>query len=529
MKKILTLLAIGTALSASAQTFSPAPGKVDSDAFPDGVNSVEVEGIYKINRNAPGYATISKDGVVLRQLPASNMRDIYTFQGFDKMETGSVHFTFFLTGGPACQTGDYEVYIPAGFIQKATTSVPLPALTASYTVSNDGAVTEVMRVQSIEKITLNFPGFTSLTYVGEPSSNPQMSAGTDIEFTKGNGEAIPYTLDIQGNIVDVIPTTPIVTPGKYYFLCNKGAFQDTDGKLTKTEFSYTYEIVVDTSGVTVQPAPGTYPCFEAASGTTMSGAQQSYSFLLTIPEDDQIQYVLMGKPYIAAINSDGTISTTKNVNLKAVKMSNTTIAFVNSAYNTADKDIILPSGDYAFVIPAGSYQCKSGGKNPEIIFRYTIEAVSELAPELVPDPAKALNALSTIELTYPAGSQVSIMANQYGILTNGLAVYTMTGTVSDDNPAQITFSLLNALEEAGEWEFSTPDYGFMVNEGKATAAATYTITEESSVRGLAEAMPEQADVFTMTGLRVATSMSSSELRNLPSGMYLFGGRKVVVK
>lgn len=521
-KSALTMGAAMLALTATAYEVTPPQGFVNMAAYPEGVNSVEILGNLSINREAEGYITLIKNNEVIRQIPASNLADLYTFMEYNKTEKGDVHITFWGVNGPGKEEGSYKMTVPAGFFTDGGS--PTEAMeykwtinTASYPISPaPGSYT------SLKEFRLTLPTSVSSATRTETITGYQVSGQATLEpLFDPDGNAINLDISLDGNTAILSLPQTFTDKDIYVLKVDGGAFTfttESNRKVSSKEVEYRYEIEADSKNtVEILPAPGEYAEF-APVRTTIGDDTFDYTFLITTAADDPIQFVLMGQAKLYPMNEDGTYSTDTNAgSFRPIKKGSNCIALVPTT--GADKTVSPTPGRYALEIPSNLYQTASG-RNGKYFFEYTVTGSDHFKYTVTPSSQEPIEKLSEVTITFNADDIVALRSKtSYATLTNGIAVYTMTGTVSDETPNAITFALTRPLAEAGKWTFTTPATGLTVNGSEFSCVREFQIGDHVTIETV-EAIDGNVEVYTIAGVRVAEGELARMATTLPAGIYV---------
>ncbi|MDE5795989.1 MAG: hypothetical protein K2H75_02660, partial [Muribaculaceae bacterium] len=264
----------------------------------------------------------------------------------------------------------------------------------------------------------------------------------------------------------------------------------------------------------------------------IDGTEFNYTFLIEVPEDTPITYALRAKAQLYPMNEDGSFDTSASAptagTFMAVKKSSTLLALVPVSGET---QIISPApGCYVLYIPEAMYQT-SEGRNGSYWFEYTVLPNASLPCTVTPD-GEGLTELQDITLTFAPDMDVVCEKGVYAVLTNGVAIYTLSGTVPEEQPNTVVFSLLLPLNEKGTWTFTTPSTGFSVGGRAYSTQHTFVIGDQVKVDTI-NAINSLCDVYTLDGVRVAVKVKDTS--TLPKGLYIAvpadgsAARKVLVK
>lgn len=512
MKHLLLTAAFAFACAAgvSAQVIRPLPpqGKVDVVIYPAGLTGVSLNVNAKINRDCNGFAVLSRDGVVLKELPASNIQRVYCTYGFDKVEAGTPQLDFFTDQqtSPARLAGEYTCTIPEGFLLMGTDyktkspaqeyhwtipGVPVP----EYSPASGSSVTE------FSEVTLTFANAKSVSFTDNTTSSSGGGSGeASIAYSfyvknVATGDETKYqSYTIDGNKI-TFTFAPITTPGKYIVLGNAGCLtvvnaDGTIGTNTANDIRAEYNVVkaTGTSAWTVTPAPGEYSDLHSTyMMDTSSGTPQYGYFKISIPEsrDAEFTFPLMGKPQLAPVVDGKYTLSTSNVIFQFVKIDSKNAYLSSTVYKDKSQETVLniPDGTYHLVLPVNCFQYKENGGNaqgnPEIdLGEYVFVSDQEgVSYSVTPDPSLPVSQLRDIHVLYPEGTELVWKKNAYANITQGTKEYAMTAVVAEngDGLPELVLSLPRAIGTDGEWTLDIPNGYLTVNGKNVVIKEVFTI------------------------------------------------------
>lgn len=526
LQSVLSTGALAMAASAFGATYQcePAQGKINLESYPGGINSVEILGSYSVNRAAEGFITLYQDDNIIRQVPASNLTDIYTYVEFNKTDVGQVHVTFFGVNGPAKNNGSYKVTVPAGFFTVASTGELTEEMEFAWTIESDAlniSPAPGSHLTSLKEFKIELPKVITQGIKKEEVASYSLSADSIPRLNVLINPEISYTskVSIEDNIATITLDETVSVPETYNLYIPEKLFTYTTvsgKKLTNKENNFTYYIEPDSKGnMAILPAEGTYEEFVPFTYTTPAGTESTYTFMLVFPEEEKLTYALKGQVKLAPLNEDGTYDINSAVaSFSAVKASDTELAL--RPISGADKPVSPAPGKYALVIPANLYMTTAGQRNGAYYFVYEVVPNTNFPFTIDPADGSHLPEIAEVTLTFEEGSTVHSAAKSYATLTNGLATYTMTGTIDVEKSNVIVYTLPRAVKTQGNWTFRTPT-DLTVDGRSVSTIATYTVEADTFVEAVS--VPEgNVEVFTLTGVKVAEGTLSK--LTLPAGVYV---------
>ena len=235
---------------------------------------------------------------------------------------------------------------------------------------------------------------------------------------------------------------------------------------------------------------------------------------------------------------------------------------------------VTDEGTYTLVIPAGTYYLEDYTyyevKNDSLAFTYVVvmpDLTHELAIESVdPSEDETVSELSTITLYFaepvyinPNGSDDTNYSTTVALYNYSTREEVTTATLSQDaeGDSTIIVTLADAVTDEGTYRLYLPQgvvgdataykYDFVagnLNARLSTAALFYVAeTSEEDTDGISNVSADGSDsyhgisadangnfnVYTISGIRMMTTKSTSDIDNLPTGLYIINGTKAALK
>lgn len=195
-------------------------------------------------------------------------------------------------------------------------------------------------------------------------------------------------------------------------------------------------------------------------------------------------------------------------------------------------NIYSESGQRAYTGSLSSFSYFSYG--------YPIKSVEYvLASDFTPARGSKVRKGDEVEIWVMNGSKAAFGGLRIAYVKDGSASELVIpaesmSVVSDPESADdsiITFSMPDlAADEGSALALSLHDAYYA--DGLAhddDVKGNYLWTNQASVESVEDFSDGRADVFSVTGVRVLSGANLSDLRSLPAGLYIFNGRKIVVK
>lgn len=511
MKKNLLTLGLAviaggfSAYAANAYSSIPGEGKLDLvDQAPAGLASIEVNCTGTINRLCEGFATLIKDGVPIRSIPASNARMVNCISGMDKGEVGTPHITFFDSfNSPAREPGEYTVIIPYNFFTVA--GEPNSQLEYHYTI--EGSRSKITyepeqnaNIQELSTIKVTFEGATRLSY--NPKSDQTSQTGIFYLVSDPNNDSSstvvePKEVTIDGNVA-TISFEPFKSTGIVDVNIMSGIFRyqtPTDGTQVIPETMIRYYFSAQAiDGFQIYPDPATvkdilpyYSQEEVVHNTW--GDYTVYTnkyFQISAPEGYTPSAYGMPKPSLYIENPDGTLTKhNKTFSMQRDSETNDLYFYLSGEEN---KTLNLAPGKYYFVLPKNSInmQGPDGVKqlySSELKFGPWIVEGEPMSYTVSPAADEELTSVSNLTFTFPEGTTASVGKSEWLTILSGIVEYDFRPTAEGN---KVIIDIVPAINIPGEYTFSAPAAAIFVDGKSVAVNGSFTIfTQQATTSGIA--------------------------------------------
>ena len=509
---------------------------VDLEAYPAGMSSFGISGQWRINRDCKEFVTLLINDKIVKQVPASNVRDTYCIDGFDKSEVGAFHVTFHNDQQSTLYkyTGYYTVIIPAGFLTNEA-GEPADEVVARYEINNSRYTSEPATgasVETLSKVTLTFPDALTLT----------ANAACDYEFLSDGPQATADPLEISavinGNTATFTFPKEFNTKGRLMLGIRTGAFTTSYDEGPASSTTYDGMVTINVTGMdiseggewTVTPAPGAYDGFKSSpvEGTGASYDERPVQalFLINAPEGRTIKMVMPSA--VKFVKAGETSGTTFGKNFTPDKKS---VYLFNTASQRAENTFAPTPGEYELVVPANLINLDDNTKNKELRFKYTVLAPEkEIAYTITPDPAETLVApITKIEISFPEATSITWKSGSYINITCGAIEYVATAEVDPADSQKLIISINGQIAVNGRYDFSVPSDALSVDGTNCGIDFSYNLDLPTTSIEAIDAENGVYDVYTLDGVKVADAVDADAVKSLAPAVYIVIGRKVVVK
>lgn len=519
MKKIFTFAATAlTAFAMQAQfaSVSPEQGEVKLEVNESGLSGMNFRFAEKaeVNRDANKFVTLLHNDTPIAVVPASNTRQIV----FDNIMSDVWQVAFFLTPNKAAtQPGDYQVVFDEGLFLLGEDKTPMPRTVLDYYIAQpDYTITPEggQKVMSLQDFTLIFN-------CKEVRRNEEKRISFfDVYAISGDDETFNYitpTEDIDKNIVYLFLTNEVNTPGTWRLEAEAGAFimvMEDGSEVESPEINETWVVPNYLGGLpTVTPAPGNIKFFPG-------------EIYLHLPEGLYVNNVNSMEPsWIYSVNADGSLGD-KVARYQGYKVNDdrTVVRLVN-----------LEGPDASFTPAPGKYRLVTGqmlysvvgkvGYQSSMTYNYTV-VDSDMKYVITPDPEEALDVLNDITIEFPDAAEVKIVNGTYSWLSSTLSNYMFWPSAADN---KVTFHTAVDVVYPGEYSLHCNATTISVDGEYFSIEPVFTVTGKgmSAVEEISTELPEVFDIFSIDGTLVRRN--ATVIDNLPKGLYIAGGKKLIIK
>lgn len=448
----------------------------------------------------------------------------------------------------------YYIYQTFGYstdmyinIQGAEPLVPEYDLTY-VSVDPVGAVTDdeldaLETIESLETVTLTYD-----QKVGVKSSATALAYDA-------LGDTISATIAVADNDSSVVVTLTeaIASSGVWYVEVPAGTIGDTTyvqtgfggGHVNDTIIlGYVISLPFDEGTVTIEPEDG-------------DTVNSLLDFTLTYSDLYAAYPTTLHTPYLT--NEAGDTVTTATTKDKYSNYVTITLA-----------EEITAEGTYTLVIPDSTYYLQDStyteSRNKALSYTYVV-----VKPELTydleiassdPDDSSEISELTTITLTFdeavylnPNGSDDTNYSTDVALYNYSTREQVTTATLSQETEGgtTVTVTLATTVSDEGTYRLYLPQgvigdataYKYDFTAGKLNARlssavlltvsattdgiSTYRGEGEGSYRGISADANGNFTVYTLSGIRMMTTKSTSDIDNLPAGLYIINGTKTALK
>ena len=245
-------------------------------------------------------------------------------------------------------------------------------------------------------------------------------------------------------------------------------------------------------------------------------------------------------PYYATVAEDGTIT-------KVAQMNANTFAGDNTISLSIRGGAVTESGNYAVVIPTAYYTVDGAEPKEELVFYYTIaaqEVTFYCEPRLVsPEEDATVGSLDTIEFTFQAVDSNweditegitykhdSTKAPTLALLSDSWQIVEYNnGTVTGTDP-NLAWNSYYGVKTEGTYLFTIPDGYMTATDANGNTAksdefqAVIYFDKSTGVNTISVEKVEKDAIYNLNGVKV-----NQDVNNLPAGLYIVNGKKVVIK
>lgn len=528
MKKLLLGLAIASLSIPSAFALenqgvsqliglSPAPGNTERFDLTEGIYAINFKLTAKSgpNRNADKYACLMHNDQVLAVVPSSNTKQM----SYDGIYADVWQLYFYLNGNPVQEAGDYQIVIDEGYFLMGEAQTPSEKIVLNYELNPMQFELDPPAgiIESVDEIKITFPAAKYIKH----------DATKTVEFfdlfSKGE-TTLSYKLDVEvdegTNTATFYFDKAVSMPTTWKLAAPEGLFTlyDENGKETPSEMlSESYIIENFLNGKPVpDPAPGEITEFPGV-------------ITLTIPEGAKVQVVNdKVSVYIYPLLEDG--SRGKSIaRLRASKSKDNDRQILLTNFAGADQAIKPAPGRYQLGINERLYRIDSDTKYCNALsYDYTVIS-SGINYTVTPDNSTAQESLQSFTVTFPEATSLELGNGLASYMTQSLPYvnYLYYAKKVDDKSIQFITSAPASFK--GDYIFTSAENQIVLNGQPISIKVPFTLGETSGVNAVENQLPESFDIYSIDGRLVKAAATAEDLNLLPAGLYISGGKKILVK
>lgn len=508
---------------------SPTPGVLGADGGDsfDGFTGLNFNyrGGADANRDESKLAYLYFNGELVKAVPSSNTVELY----YNTVLTDFWGITFRKPGDIARMPGKYTVVFDEGLFlvgEDKTPServvlnyvIPEPSLVFTPTPGNDH------RVLELGDITVTFTDAESVEVADGASCELYNIYGKPT----ASGEAVTLHPDMEaeGNVLTIYNDDPIKEAGSWRLTIPAGAVTinyKNGTSASNMQIDETWMIPEYSLGIpTPTPAEGDIHFFPA-------------EIYLTVADGNEVDLVNgMGGNYIFPVNEDGTVNqSNKDNKLRYVASADPSDPHRVLLKSFSGAPVYLAPGRYALVTCDRLFRYKGTTSYVSALnFFYTI-VPEEADCTIEPDEYMDVRSLKEFKVTFNNAQSVEVVADAvtFGNCSSDIATFQFWPVLPlEDGSKTITFRTAAPIELPGDYVFTAPSAMLKVDgEFVGVTANFHIVGAPSGVEAVQPALPEVFNVYAPDGRLVLSGADADSLAKLPAGIYIAGGRKVVVK
>lgn len=520
--------------SVSVEYVIPAEG-VTEEA---GSISVAYTLVPSINKECNETAKFYVDGKLYGELLPTSTR---VQMGVEQQPDNEVLFAFVTR--PIKDPGSYKLTVPEGFFTFSNGTLLSPASEFNWSIVEaaeaiiDPAPGYMKSVPN--SMTVTFPGATKITR-NELVKNEDTGRGV-ILWDTPDATIDPEVMIMGSRVRLVYPSnSSYTTPGTYALDLPYGAFdiEYGEGNVQKSP-SLFYRFYISTVGdIKIWPAPGTV--------YGLNNIEIGY-----VPEDDIVfgrwHQGMYPSIYQELPNGERGERVSVLINTQEVKRGDLVAHFAPSAPVTKPGKYMVCWNKssfcaYGYLDPTLPDEKSDVYLNAPLEWHYTIEVSPVTLESAIGTPIEVNNASEFVfnfpnleEGTAPVLSETAVGSFRDS-WDDEIAKVTFSLRQDADNAWQLVALVAPAVTAADTYSLVVPEgtvsaYGSAVDGMVENQTQSFVVKVDPSFSGITDAVEEAAnvDVYRVDGTLAGRALTPAQIAKLPAGLYIAGGRKIIVK
>lgn len=499
-------------------SFQPAPGEIKRVDMTEGVYSAifNFREKMEVNRSADKFITLSYEETPIAVIPACNTKML----SFDSAMDHVWQIYFYSNGNPEQPAGNYSITFDEGIFLLGDSKTPSKKIVANYVLTPMAYTLDPApgrREEGFDEMTITFPFAKEVKY----------NAGSVVEifdlFSKGE-ETLSYKFDVttKGNVATLYLDKPFSIPTTWKLAAPAGAFTLITEDGTESQSPVLNENYVILNWLNGKPTPNPAP----GDITEFPGV-----ITLTIPEGAKVQTVNdKVSVYIYPLNEDGSYGesiaryvASKNKNTEVPDYDRqillTNLKGADYAVKPAPGKYVLSIGERLYRIDSDTKYCNS------MTFEYRV-LTADYDYTVTPGNEGMLPSLQEFTMTFPEAEKVEVVASSPCWLSSVLCSYPFYVSSVDDKT--VRFRCEAPATYPGHYSISTLD-NLRIDGKNVSFSIDFTLGGETGVEKVADELPALFTVYSIDGRIVKTNAKASDLQTLLPGLYIAGGKKILVK
>ncbi len=567
MRKISLAIAAAAAMApafATAQnvgteqltSLSPSTGTISMADYAYGLTNLllNFKGGASVDRSADLFISLDRNGETVAYVPASNI-GLVTYDG---VYADLWQIQFFQKPQYVCKAGgDYTVTIPEGYFLIGEDKTPNSEIILNYTIPVSGITIypePTENILELQDFVLTYGNAESIEVLPDTGLKIQMydiygnhesgDDNTDVdddEEVEEPGQVI-YDEDIlpefsaDGNSLKIHADRKVTKGGTWRLIIPSGLIKINypDGTSARNdELIYSYKIPNYSMGQPeVFPAEGPAVSFPGVITLTVDKGS-------TLGNVNQ-----MGKSYIYSIDSEGNLGNKLATYIAAPKNSSyykdpitgqpsaqyaNTVFLVNQ--NGKDVEIYPAPGLYQLVTAEKLYAVKTpAGQSyiSKLYYTYDIIEGAGFDMEFSPANGSAVTSLKEIKVKFPTAGELKL---EYGLawLKSDKASYVFYPAKDSDDPQTVKFYTDVPVTLPGSYTLTSATNSVTIDGDLVVVTANYVVSEETGVGCVQDVqlLPAVFDICNAQGMLIKRNANIDDLRALPAGIYIAGGKKFI--
>ncbi len=493
---------------------SPASGVINLDFHPSGVTSMTFNFTQDavINRDAQGYIELYRNGEVFSRVVAFNPVQL----SYDNIFAQCFQLSFFLQQSKAAtEPAQYQVRIPEGFFLVGEDRTPNSPIEIDYTIEPPlfSFSPAPGKYEELYRFVCTIPEAVSVELDRKVDGTPRLVCITDDE-----AKPMPLLVTAKDNKVTFTLLNVASRPGTW-------ELEIPEGYIKATMADGSVETSGEKWGALYQIPDWSYGIPELSIGSVTDFLPGTIR--LTLPDYDVNIVNSVAGNFVYPVNEDGSLGTAV-LRYQAFKNSTDPHVVELRCMNGAKIDNYIAPGSYRLVTAEKLFNVKGNDKFcSSMSFDFNVTEPTDPPYNFGPDDGASPYSVYRLSADFPGAQEVTLNNQNICWLSNATVNFPFYPSVSDSNI--VVFTPVREVTLPGDYVFTSATGCISADGINYVVSGKVTILEDPTELPSLLAPDAPRTVYGLNGTVILKEASDEELKALPAGVYVIGGKTVMIR